>query len=343
MKRTKSAVAAIVLSALVGKVAHCAVISDFEPPTFTADTDIAGLDGWIAFGSAEGRVMPSASTGYVPPSYPILSGSQSFAHYREDFYGRAWGLAASQVTNRTTFSWLMRTEFNSTFGFNAVYFSQNVGIGGGSTPGGIELPEATNTFHLFGGSGSTNTAVSYTPATTYRLEMELDFTSDQFEAFVTDVTNNGSRISLGIKAFTVPLDAATVASNGGIFFGRSGGTAAMYDDFSITSMPDLPAVPGDFDSDGDVDGADFVAWQNHFPTANGATLVDGDADADGDVDGADFVVWQTNFPFAPGSTASPIPEPGSIGLIAIGSVACLFARYRRSGPRAKSMVGRLCR
>src|SRR5262249_16207911 len=46
---------------------------------------------------------------------------------------------------------------------------------------------------------------------------------------------------------------------------------------------------GDFDGDGDVDGADFVAWQTHFPTASGATRADGDADGDGDVDGADFV------------------------------------------------------
>jgi T5SS/PEP-CTERM-associated repeat protein len=68
-------------------------------------------------------------------------------------------------------------------------------------------------------------------------------------------------------------------------------------------------VPGDFDSDGDVDGADFVAWQTNFPKASGATLAEGDADGDGDVDGADFVVWQTNFPFTPGPGSSPVPEP----------------------------------
>jgi hypothetical protein len=74
------------------------------------------------------------------------------------------------------------------------------------------------------------------------------------------------------------------------------------------ALPAL-AVPGDFDGDGDVDGADFVAWQTNFPTATGATLAQGDADGDGDVDGADFVVWQTNFPFTPGPGATPVPEP----------------------------------
>src|SRR5262249_8693414 len=69
-------------------------------------------------------------------------------------------------------------------------------------------------------------------------------------------------------------------------------------------------VPGDFDSDGDVDGADFVAWQTNFPLESGATLAMGDADSDGDVDGADFVVWQTHFPTSPGPAAVPEPAAG---------------------------------
>jgi hypothetical protein len=86
-------------------------------------------------------------------------------------------------------------------------------------------------------------------------------------------------------------------------------------------------LPGDFDSDGDVDGADFVAWQSHFPTASGATLTDGDADRDGDVDGADFVVWQTHFPSPPGPGASLIPEPASMFLAAIAAFGLmLFGR-----------------
>jgi hypothetical protein len=88
------------------------------------------------------------------------------------------------------------------------------------------------------------------------------------------------------------------------------------------------AHPGDFDSDGDVDGADFVAWQTNFPKANGATLAEGDADNDGDVDGADFVVWQTNFPFTPGPATAPVPEPHSVLLLAIGGAVAL--RWRRA-------------
>src|SRR5262249_34684069 len=87
-------------------------------------------------------------------------------------------------------------------------------------------------------------------------------------------------------------------------------------------------VPGDFDGDADVDGADFVAWQTNFPLASSATLAQGDADADGDVDGADFVVWQTNFPFTPSPAVSPVPEPTAF-FLAIAAVATMGFWRRR--------------
>ncbi|MCC7083590.1 MAG: hypothetical protein IT427_01125, partial [Pirellulales bacterium] len=83
-----------------------------------------------------------------------------------------------------------------------------------------------------------------------------------------------------------------------------------------------------FDSDGDVDGADFVAWQTHFPTASGATLADGDSDGDGDVDGADFVVWQTNFPYSPGPGIASVPEPKTLLLGALGGILMMAVRSR---------------
>jgi formylglycine-generating enzyme len=109
--------------------------------------------------------------------------------------------------------------------------------------------------------------------------------------------------------------AAATASGGSIGYG-----------FRLVNLVVLdPLQPGDFDSDGDVDGADFVIWQTNFPASSGHSLATGDADVDGDVDGADFVVWQTNFPHSSGSGASPVPEPATllIGLLAIGGLARL--------------------
>lgn len=101
------------------------------------------------------------------------------------------------------------------------------------------------------------------------------------------------------------------------------------DDLQVVAKPQQA---GDFDFDGDVDGADFVIWQTHFPTATGAALGDGDADSDGDVDGADFVIWQTNFPTSP-QPGAMVPEPGAIMLAALA--ACALAAFHRHNARVR--------
>jgi fibronectin-binding autotransporter adhesin len=109
----------------------------------------------------------------------------------------------------------------------------------------------------------------------------------------------------------------------------------IYSNFKVLLEVSYATTAGDFDLDGDVDGADFVAWQANFPKLSGATISQGDADFDGDVDGADFVVWQTNFPFAPAPGAAPVPEPPawSAMLVACG-VLGLAARFvARNSPR----------
>ncbi len=86
----------------------------------------------------------------------------------------------------------------------------------------------------------------------------------------------------------------------------------------------VPALPGDFDVDNDVDGADFLAWQRGLGATTGATRAQGDANADGAVDAADLAIWKANYgdtlpavaaaqpAFAPASVlASPAVAPKS--------------------------------
>ncbi|MCC7085069.1 MAG: hypothetical protein IT427_08685 [Pirellulales bacterium] len=118
-------------------------------------------------------------------------------------------------------------------------------------------------------------------------------------------------------------------SSSALWLGIRGGASYQVESLGVYfAALSLPSIPGDFDSDGDVDGADFVAWQTNFPKANGGTLETGDADGDGDVDGADFVVWQTNFPFTPGLSAVAVPEPpGEATMVMLLAATIALSRF----------------
>jgi len=121
-------------------------------------------------------------------------------------------------------------------------------------------------------------------------------------------------------------------------------------------------VAGDFNGDGIVDGADFLNWQrgeSPYPLsqsdladweANYGTVnsqLAGDFNNDGSVDGEDFLEWQrdpsvgsladweANYGMvAPLSASSAaVPEPGSLGLLAM-AVALVWVA-RPTGPRKK--------
>ncbi len=72
-------------------------------------------------------------------------------------------------------------------------------------------------------------------------------------------------------------------------------------------------LPGDFDSDGDVDGSDFLIWQRDL----------GDATSLGD--------WQDHF----GDTSAvpltaAVPEPATLVLFGLGLCGLLTIRGRKS-------------
>jgi hypothetical protein len=75
-------------------------------------------------------------------------------------------------------------------------------------------------------------------------------------------------------------------------------------------------LPGDFNFNGVLDAADFVAWRDNYGIQSGAMSSSGDGDRDGDVDGADYLIWQRQFgSFAPAASAkAPIPEPATMVL-----------------------------
>jgi hypothetical protein len=85
------------------------------------------------------------------------------------------------------------------------------------------------------------------------------------------------------------------------------------------------SVPGDADGDGDVDADDYLIVKANLGLATGAGASDGDFDEDGTVEWDDLMTLQGAMSPAGGGV---IPEPATMGLLAIGALA-LMRRKRR--------------
>lgn len=95
----------------------------------------------------------------------------------------------------------------------------------------------------------------------------------------------------------------------------------------------------DFDDDGDVDGGDFLLWQQQFGSSVGAGT-GADGNGDGSVNGGDLALWKSSF--GEGATmavteagVAAVPEPASLGIGGLGGVivlgwSVLFARKRKA-------------
>jgi hypothetical protein len=101
-----------------------------------------------------------------------------------------------------------------------------------------------------------------------------------------------------------------------------------FDPFANATITEFrEALGGDFDEDGDVDGADLTNWKGGFGATSFVSHVQGDADADSDVDGGDFLIWQRQAGKSP-AAAVAVPEPYA-GLLVSGVAAAPIMRRRR--------------
>jgi len=97
--------------------------------------------------------------------------------------------------------------------------------------------------------------------------------------------------------------------------------------------PAAAGVPGDYNGNGIVDGADYVVWRKNNGLTGGATTAQGDGTGDGNVNAADYTYWRTRFGNTSGSGSSlggsAVPEPTSAGLLLMATVFCWPCRASR--------------
>ena len=81
-----------------------------------------------------------------------------------------------------------------------------------------------------------------------------------------------------------------------------------------------------------MDNNDLTQWRANFGLATGATHMQGNADFDGDVDGGDFLIWQQqrgSGPLARGKCARPCLSLGVLSLAALAWLGVASRRARR--------------
>lgn len=101
----------------------------------------------------------------------------------------------------------------------------------------------------------------------------------------------------------------------------------------LATIPNLFArLPGDYNRDGSVDGADYVVWRTAM---NGDVNLAADGSGDGVINMADYDVWRAHFgtsAAATGVSIGAVPEPSAAPLI-LASVVAMVLRGARSASR----------
>jgi hypothetical protein len=124
----------------------------------------------------------------------------------------------------------------------------------------------------------------------------------------------------GAQGFVPPLPSGSYT----VLFQTSSSAVRYGLSFHVAAIGS--SLPGDFNGDQRIDGADLAGWRSGY-------AIDGRADAngDGDSDGADFLVWQRNLGAAASMGASgAVPEPRPF-LPAVASLAAFMAGTYRAG------------
>jgi hypothetical protein len=149
--------------------------------------------------------------------------------------------------------------------------------------------------------------------------LALGVTNLQFDFYSVDNTGGQYRDPFdGVNPFTGIDDELTAAF-----------VSPLIWEIDVLGQPAAPSS-ADFNSDGAVDGADFLIWQRGFGAVGTGTPTTGDANGDLNVDGADLEAWKSQFGPAAAIATSAIPEPVSWLIAATVAIVLASGSRRRS-------------
>jgi hypothetical protein len=170
-------------------------------------------------------------------------------------------------------------------------------------------------------------------AGTYR-DIKIDMTQFTHPETFNPATFNEIVGTLG----SGPLD--MIPTGFQLYINKSGGLAfsltTYIDNIRVGTTP--AAVAGDYSGNGVVDAADYTNWRDNLGLMDIATVAQGDGDGDGDVTSLDYTYWKTRFGNTASSvvvSATAVPEPGSMLILMIGSLAFGRSTFRKLRRRSQ--------
>ena len=159
--------------------------------------------------------------------------------------------------------------------------------------------------------------------------------------YVSDGTAEGTTLVANHSAeygYTIPTE-FVILNNRMIFTAYS---ERFGNELWGAALPPAPAIPGDFDRNGRVDGADFLRWQRTFGASVNYAGAGADADVNRQINGDDLPAWIDYF----GATVTPAMtalEEQSANAVPLSLPASLptSATTEEAAPRVGFAAGRI--